>query len=483
MLRYTIPILLITCRFFTPEALPARQGMIENIRFADFERFRRVEIFTGTAPEYSIIDSTEVGALYLQFAMAASSAIRPVRDSSGVVIMAPNAQGTMVKIALPYRFRYDAFYFAPSGKLIIDCYRTGELSEQRRQSVLEKAVFALQRGDTLQALALYEQEARSNPDNTRVYLQMGMLYFLRDETERARASLEKIRQDPELGVVAEGLLQRMLTAGQQNEGEEQLSGGQEESVVAEASEPEPQTDQPPGENAEAAVEREPQEAVAQAEQKTAPEPIIVAVRPKKSLLASIEEYVPFPALLAIVAVPVLFFAVLLFILLRRRRLKTLIGPRKTQYNRIMNLMQANTTYQQQKQKRREAVVPPRKSDLDRLEENLLRKQRRRMPAASAAGKPSPEPGVREQVETRRTEFKQALAQYMDRETPAPALKQDRNAQKEQIHSLAAEGLTVRQIAEQLNVSIGEVELVLGFSKLDGAEEPPKDSDLRMDFAF
>lgn len=464
-----------------PGIIEARQQpLIDDIRVSDFDRFRRVEIFTSSMPEYTITDSSEAGALYLQFAGAAASTLKPIRDARGEVISARNVAGTMVKIALPFRFRYDAFYFSPAKKLIIDCYPNGELAVATRKSTMEKAAFALQSGDTLQALTLLEKEASSNPDNTRVYLQMGMLYFLRNDTERARQTLEKIRRDQELGLVADGLLRTMFQPAQHRsaDGDEQPAGQLEQDEITAASAPAADTL-----TAVAGVHGK-----AEKENKATPEPKIISVRKAKSWLAIIEEFLPAPVLMGILAVPVVFFAVLMLVLYRRRRLRQVIAPRKTQYNRIMNLMQANATYQQTKTEKpagreRHGPVKPQKDELDRLEENLMKKQHRR-PYVRDTSPVGPAEAAFEKKQRQRPQFRQVMEQYLEDKQPAATQPApDRSSQKARIRALAAEGMTVRQIAEHLNMGVGEVELVLEFSRLDDMEAAAGGADPRMDFSF
>ncbi|RMD96195.1 MAG: hypothetical protein D6814_11860, partial [Calditrichaeota bacterium] len=107
-----------------PHVIQAAEGesLISKIRIHKFDRFWRITAFVAPRPAYEISDSLGAGALYVKFSAIPGEGVQlPWSEAVGLSLHQQN-QRTILKIAFPVAIKYDAFYFAPGKKLVIDCY-------------------------------------------------------------------------------------------------------------------------------------------------------------------------------------------------------------------------------------------------------------------------------------------------------------------------------------------------------------------------
>ncbi|KAA3615485.1 MAG: hypothetical protein DWQ05_14130 [Calditrichaeota bacterium] len=456
------------------EIVGQQEVRVTKINYEEFIRFVRFDISVSQKPAITFTEALDQGTLTMNLdAHVPKSLALPQADPGSIAIL-QSGQKSVLQIKYPRKFRYESFYYAPKNKVIIDIHlgekfvaknNPAPIVPVQTTSSYMTALTALQNGDTTRAIQHFQKTIQSNPNHARAHLQLGILQALREEKDQAFVSLKKAQENVEFSFISNLYLQKL-------ENTQQIS-----TRVSDAQLPAPISQD---ENQNTTVV------------KTKPGASSQANTGKSGLFKSFLDLVQnrWLTLLAIIIMAASLYYAWRYMTKPKSSLKT---GKDDQIRRIVNLMEKNNLYRSSKSpgqvrnpenRGRSTISPPDKKEIIDLNDS-----------AEPATPPPREtvekiqlaegyPPAEQRIESSRLRQLQrtmnennVVPESRNRLTPS-ALKV-----KSEVLDYALDGYSVREIAEKLQVGVGEVELVLGLKKTSPGHKAADDPSLRIDFSY
>ncbi|MCA9734918.1 MAG: hypothetical protein H6696_08430 [Deferribacteres bacterium] len=465
------------CLSFFGSIVAQQQISVTEINYEKFIRFTRLDISLTDRAEYSFVDDLEHGALVLNLQAALPQTLNLPEMESGELSVSGNGNSGTIQINFPSKFRYESFFYPPEKKIIIDIYESKEPADRltvpkkipvNTGSAYLAGITALQTGDTTEAVAQFRKVIEENPNHTRAHLQLGMLLSLQKDKKQALYHLKRAQENVEFAFISNLYIANLNEKGKAADTSVQRPSSTRV-VQTQSPEKSPTLDEP-------------------TQVDSAPSPM-----PLRSQLAN-----AFVIKSVLIAAGSLVVLILLYSVWRNyRRRSSGKDNREDQVQRIIKLMEKNNLYRNTKspeahetrsrisQQTQSLKQPVERIDLrDDTDVAMPVSEELKTRIQLAEGYPPSEQRIESsrlrQIQRTMNE-NNIVPQGRNRLTPT-ALKA-----KSEILDYALDGYSVREIAEKLQIGVGEVELVLGLRKSGPATPAPVpvqngESNLRIDFA-
>ena len=474
---------------YSVPAASQTESRIQQIQVQEYDRFWRLSFHLSRNVEYQLQDLTDENRVILSIpATLDSAATLPPPLALNVHTTSGDGQSRF-SISLPQSFKFDHFYFPPGRKIVLDFYPIFEF-ESAVQSY-EMAGRALSRGDTLRAEQLYRSAILQNPGLSNAYLRLGQIYYWRRDTSAARAAFQRLVHDarPDLAARAQAYLDSL---SQQKpaaptfiaQADTTAQAAMDTVAIAAAA------DTVTGSVNEAQSDSI---GAAAATAKAAPRPIIVARRklPRPWYAQIFDGLARIPAKAVLVVAALMALAGVFFWLLAMRprrlprnqgreakRIKRLLKLiEKGKHRRIPGINDTRTASEKGEQARVDLIDESEATPfaMDSAPSPRMTRLRRLVDEAVLPERPVPHTAGRES-RTRRMAASTPPAGDDRRQELKNAA-----SSKRQVLQLALQGKSVTQIARELDMGVGEVELILGFGR--NMLTTPRDEDTSLDFGI
>lgn len=459
---------------FTGVPISAQQPVqINKIRFQKYDRFIRFDISVTQKPDFSMQDDLPNGILHLQINATLADELPLPQAEPGNVTVFRKGDDTVFEVRYPNKFRYNAFYYAPEKKIIIDIYPGNEPVVANSPvknipvttgSPYASALTALQSGDTTKALALFTTAVKKDPGHARAHLQLGILQTLRKDTTAAITNLKKARENVELSFISNLYLQKLG----QTQANQSLHRTDQKDVTGK-----------PLKQENNAEKKEQIPTAANTEHLLQPK--------EKSDQNKLSLWLTYAG--SAVALAVLIY--LWRLMFRAKPAKK--SDKDDQVQRILSLMEKNNLYRSTKanpatQKDDDLAPLQPMSNAQSGHVNLHDEPDPVEPVSPPLKEKIPlaegYPPAEQRIESSRL---RQIQRTMNENNVVPENRERLTATalnvKSQVLDYALDGYSVREIAEKLQVGVGEVELILGLKKSPGTKSNDDKSALRIDFSY
>ncbi len=450
-----------------------QQVKIDEIRFEKYDRFVRFDIAVSNKPVFSFEDDLRHGVLQVHLDAEIPQNLPMPQAAPGAIAVLQSGKKTVLQIRYPNKFRYNSFFYAPENKIIIDIYPGKEPAAVKTPvkntvvaigSTYANALTALQSGDTTKAIALFKKAIEKNPGHDRAYLQLGILHALRNDKEAAIASLQRARKNVEFSFISNLYLQKLTDSETAVVNAQTISSKLNQKVL--------KKDEPGIEN--------------QKETGSAGEN--AAAGPLKKAGSYLSGRVLTYAGIVIALTVLIYLWRLLFGSKPGRK-----TGKDDQVQRILSLMEKNDLYRSAKSQTPSSPMEEVDDEAEPAAERLsrLNLQDEAVPAAPRTALPQEKiqlaegyPPAERRIESSRL---RQIQRTMNENNVVPESRNRLTATalkvKSQVLDYALDGYSVREIAEKLQVGVGEVELILGLKKAPKTKKGDDKSALRIDFSY
>ncbi len=440
---------ILLCSATVGSLLAQPETRIRQVDVQHFDRFWRVSLYLNRPTKFAVEDR-QPRFLTLKVDARTADSLAVPQNEAVLLDINPASEGTNLTVDLPQPFKSDVFYFPPTQKVVLDCYPVFPYPTATRS--YEMARRALLQQDTTRAILLFRTALLQDPHLQNAVFRLGEIYLARSELAAARRALAQIDSTAriDLQMKARALL-------------DSLSAPEPEApppAVAGAADPDSSTVADESAVAAAKVDSVSSPRAADVVTKIPPQPIIVARRklptgPFAWLQKLVAEcgVVALVPLLGVTAAVGFFFW---FLAMRWAQ----PGQRREEKHaeHVQELLEKNPVYQRQRALRQKATPGTRAAE---------KRARVDLREASEASPFVRTPTAHRSAEERLQRIRmRAASRPPAREEEAGGGRKGRSLKREVVR-LALKGKTVTEIARELDIGVGEVELILGF----GASAP------------
>ena len=451
----------------------------QNVQIQHYDRFWRLSLRFPSRPIYTAVDQSQQGRLLVAFAMDSLPRFTiPVHAALDLQIRS----GDTLFISWPTRFKFDAFYFPPGRKLVFDFYPVYPQSSPAETYLQARQKLAS--GDTSEAIRLFRLAYMQDPSNAQAMLSLAKIFLKQNHIDRAQALFQQLKNTryPDMQDIALTYLQLIEDIQHEAQSVDEDSLAKEAGTLRYA-QADSLPEQPAAENPSQETAKKDTTAAATATQarpaaNRQPRPIIVSRRKiSRSWFEEASKWFN--------AVPAGYFAMLLLFPLLTVAffwLKSLRKPgrgRKSKVSRILRLMEQNKLQQKKREIRQKVETgrsAERRVNIVSDEEAAPSLTAERLSKDNSGGTAAAAGSARfsDLLKARREEpEKRATEPASPAELPY--------ARKREILRMALQGLSVRQIAKELQIGVGEVELALGLGKAGREIDQQLADDQSLDF--
>lgn len=170
------------------QPLRSQDVEITDLQVQNFERFWRVVLFIPTEPAYTIEDSSAAGFITVMLQAVPQRLFITPEDSEIRVALSSSDSTSHLRIGMNHRFRFDAFYFSQGRRLIIDLYPDRDSPELVNS--FRAGMQAIQRGDTTAAVKYFNAAIAGWQNPADAHYQLGTIYYYSALWQKAKAHFE-----------------------------------------------------------------------------------------------------------------------------------------------------------------------------------------------------------------------------------------------------------------------------------------------------